>query len=896
MALFNKESAIITVDGFFVPEREFKVHRNPELLVPELPGEMVVRLRNDYEVAMAREMMSKLDVLDINGGRSGHSQFGLNVVARPGDIKIDSQRRLVFPVGLLSIRGAQQRSDVTHDTVLSTLHDLAINDSRGVRVGRLALVNTDQSLSREELIESIDRDRLLFTTDVDVEHDISDDGVVSIGLEDLHYLFCEANFDDKDAQRRAIISGKHGLVGIVEKEHGRPEKIAGREFFLGGIKLSIGPYIAIIEPETNDPKVLHLAARLLDGVRTTGIDVVRQVELFNTKLESVLSGDLKVKLRFYHASREVQDLWEDVGSTSTIVNGVSFADVLQITDHPEQLTHILKQVGPTRKDFGPHGILVGNQKLSEVRWQETPAQQRRFLTRRNERFDASDPDVCVRGKLVPRYARGVSEVIAHVGREQNEGRLCATWAFPDSGVMQDMLKAGTGVFVAHDLDMQGDAFTASAPMLGDDKLIQKIDCGPELFTEKCIRFDETIGRQFTTLYESGARLVTVQDPIKDLETGKMIQSGEQLLCNDDGVWIRQSDTQDEGDRHPRNRVYFDGTRFAEFQTLYENGARLVMVRHPIKDQTNGNDIMPGEVLVWDKHGFWVRPADQEKFDDIDTIITMYGSHVEGMDKVLEPQIERFAKRMKARFGSHLAFMHGKGPGVMLIADQVAARNDIVSIGIGIDAERFNQSPNYHPTGQADFNTNDRLIRQKHMNDRATFNVFNIGGAGTLEEIALTLCSHKLHKNLLTPLIFVDPLNSGIGKKNLYAKFKELIVDMATEKEFQLDVAEIQTGLINVQLLASGMAGFVHIVDSYDKAADIIEEFADDPVGYYQHEDRDISHEAIAESYVEAEQNMQKTHFRAPEFMNRGKILDSRNWPENAANAEESSDSNSLDDT
>ena len=34
--------------------------------------------------------------------------------------------------------------------------------------------------------------------------------------------------------------------------------------------------------------------------------------------------------------------------------------------------------------------------------------------------------------------------------------------------------------------------------------------------------------------------------------------------------------------------------------------------------------------------------------------------------------------------------------------------------------------------------------------------FLLGGAGTLGEIALSLCSQKLYKNILTPLIFVDP--------------------------------------------------------------------------------------------------------------------------------------------
>ncbi|MDA1209368.1 MAG: LOG family protein [bacterium] len=894
MAVLDKESALITNDGFFDPGDQPFIDRHPKFQVPTLAGHLRVNLRNDYEVALANQMLGP-DLLDINGGRSGHSQFGMTIVSRSGDVDIDSQRRMTIPAELISLRGAQQRSDVDHDTVLSTLLDLVTNDSRGVRVGRLALVNKDQSLNKIELLESIQRDRLLFTDSVNPDNDISDDGVVRIGLEELHFLFCEANFDDREAQRKAIISGKHGLTGIVEKQLGRPEKIEGGEFFLGGIKLSIGPYIGIIEPETNDPEVLHLAARLLDGVRTTGIDVVRQVELFNTKLASVMIGDLKVKIRFYHASCEVQDLWENVGSKPTIVNGVSFADVLQITDHPEHLMRILKQVGPTRKDFGPHGILVGNQKLSEVCWQKTPAQQKRFLTRRNERFDASDSDVCVRGKLVPRYARSVSEVIAHVGREQNEGRLHASWAFPETDVMNDMLKAGTGVFVAHDLDIQGDAYSAAAPMLGDDRLVSKIEHGPELFTDNRIRFDESTAEQFRTLHESGSRLVTVQDPIQDLETGEEIKSGEHLICNDDGVWIRQSAKQDEGDRYPRNRVYFDGTRFAEFQKLYEKGARLIMVRHPIKDQTNGNTIMPGEILQWDKHGFWVRPADQEKIDDVDTIITMYGSHVAGMDTVLDEQIERFAKRMKTRFGSSLAFMHGKGPGVMLIADQVAARNDIVSIGVGIDAERFNQSPNFHPTGQADFNTNDRLIRQKHMNDRATFNIFNIGGAGTLEEVALTLCSHKLHKNLLTPLIFVDPVGCGKGGRNLFALLKETITDMATKKQFQLGDDESSTGVLNVQLLASGMAGFIHIVDSYDSAADIIEEFADDPVAYYQHEDRDIPYDSIADSFAEATHNMQKTHFNAPEFMNAATVLLDPKWPENTVSGDEEADSESSGD-
>ncbi len=804
--------AVVTNDGFLDPETMGDVRINPGYDAPSLSGHMVIGLRSDVETALAKNLddRGELDVI----GKSGHSRVMMSIDRRTDEeVVFDSNHRVIVPVTLSSLRAVEVRRNGVRDELLSVLADMVRERRREIAVGRLALASPEDALPQAEVLDALAKDRLLLPEDADPEECIAEDGRIELPLEQLQYLFCEPNFDE-DAMRRVLRFGKHGLDGMQDMVRGLPRELRGRQAFVGGIRMSIGPYVAIIERQTNRPEVEHLAARVLDGVRTTGIDHVRQVELFNKSTDAVPTEELAVRLRLFHATREVQEFASRVVDKKTIARGVSFPDVIELDTHPELLMQLLAHTAPKRAGGKPYGCLVGANKYHEISWMDLPSFQGTHLASVNAKFAASDPKYCVFGKDIPYFARGIASVLRYVGREQTEGRLCASWGFPHPSVMARMRDEGTGVFVAHDLRAKTDAF---------DKR----------------------------------------------EGGKPIPA--------------------EAEASPVNDVYFDEQLYHDFRRLSKEGVSFYLVRHPSQDAFNEGEPTQAEVFEWHRRGLWVRPRERERLERIDTVIAMYGTHVAGStEDMLYRQITQFSLRMKRRFGSALAYIHGKGPGVMYIADNVAQNlptlaqehgefageisEDIFRIGVGIDAERFGQAPNFHPPAQADFQAKDRLTRQKLMNDIATINVFNVGGAGTLEEIAITLCSQKLLKNIPAPLIFVDPIGLGKDSRHLWQTLQELIADLAaTKKAGTGDTAK------DMQLLQRYVPQFIHVVSSYEEAASIIERFADDPAGYYL--STGIPKDQVIHAIVESGNTFRETGFPMPSWIDTQAILDDPRWPE-----------------
>lgn len=793
----SRHPAIITSDGFLDPATLSALTMNHEYGAPSLRGHMVVRFRNDYEKSIARDLVESGTVDPI--GKSGHSRIMMTIDGRRDEMPtFDAQNRIIVPITISSLRAVEVRRENVRDDLLTVLANMTRERRRDVMIGRLALTTDEQALSRDDIEKAIQSNRLLLPKG----HGINEDGVIELPLEDVVALFCESNFDE-DGMRRALRFGKHGLEGIQVMQKGRPDAIRGRQALVAGTHVSIGPYTGIIQSETTEQGVVHLAARILDGIRTTGMDVIRHLELFNKNLTAISLRDLRVLMKLYHTSKETQQVADRVINGRTMKHGVTFADVIELQQHPERLMHLMAQVSPTSGNGKPYGFLVGPGRSRELPWEALPEFQRANLPKVNAKFAASDPDYCVTGGDVPHFARELSSRLWHVGREQNEGRVCATWGFPDPETMEQMLMEGTGVFVAHDVRTSADAFSPQRP------------------------------------FPNGQR----------------------------------------------NDVYFDAHLYAQISTLHKNGARFYMARHEVEDVFTGEKLPP-EILEWDKRGFWLKLDAKERIENIDTIIAMYGSHAKGMEATLRDQMNRFSLRLKKRFGKNLAYIHGKGDGVMYIADKAARdlvkisqdypeyagiiTEDIFSIGVGIGIEKIGQNANFAPHAQVDFQAKDRLVRQMHMNDRATFNVFNIGGAGTLEEIAITLCSQKLHKNVPTPMIFVDPEGLANNGKHLWQQLHDAIVDLATMKTITKDEQRY-----DIELLQSYMAQFIHLARSYDEVADIIEEFADDPVTYYKN--TGIPRRRLILAYEQAIDTYRETGFKLPDFLSANVILNEERW-------------------
>lgn len=818
---------ITTDDGFIDPETMGDIHIDAETGAPTMTAHTIIELqKKDSELGLARDLAAA-GLLEFIG-KSGQSRVGLHARRNSEEVQI-ADRKLIVPLDLLSLRAVEVRRNGVRDELLSVFQDIVRERRRPISVGRILMAHPEDALKQGDVMDAIANHTLFLGDGVDVEKAVRDDGTVALSLEKLRFLFCEDNFDE-NAMRNVIRFGKHGIHGLQEPAQGLPDELEARQFFVGGIRISIGPFVAVIEPQATDPRVMHLAARILDGVRTSGIQSPRQVELFNMSLEDVKLLDLKVVLKLYHATREVQDMSDAIMNEHTIRHGVGFSEVVDVLGHPERIVHLMKSIAPTHKDTGANAILVGASKYREVKWQPTANFQETNLPMLSAKVCASEPEHCIFGDKIPASVQPVSSKLRYVGREQNEGHVCASWGFPEPRVMEQMLRDGNGVFIAHDLRARSDAYARSSPLLNEDRLTNAAEI---------------------------------------------------------------SHAKQTGFIPPPNDVYFDAQLFSAFQGLHAEGARFLMVRHRCEDAFDPGTELKAEVLEWDEKGFWLRPDAKEALQKIDTVISMYGSHVAGMEHVLKKQITMFGLRMKQRFGESIAFMHGKGPGVMKIADEVGEKlpelakdfenfsditTPIPTIGVGIDAERFGQSPNFHPPAQVDFRAKDRLIRQKHMNDRSTINIFNIGGAGTLEEIALTLCSQKLYKNIPSPMIFVDPAGFGENGKHLWAKLAALIEDLAARKEVDLGSAE--QGKRKIQLLQSYWANFIHIVDSYEDAADIIENFANDPVKYYL-ESAKMPKSDLARALMESVSTFQETKFPMPEWLNMDRLLSDPRWEHSA---------------
>lgn len=757
-------SAVISPDGFLdLPENPSLEH-NDEFGAPALRGHMVVQgFQHGPDLAYARQLHERNLLQAI--GKSGGSRVGIHVMARtdePSDFNLE-KGRVVVPVNVLSLRAVQMRQNGVQDDLLRVLADMATE--RDVPIGRLLLADPKDALSHDQVMEAIRNHQLALSPLLNAAECVDEQGCISLPLENLHFAFCEANFRTEQ-MRRVIRYGKHGLGDLQAMERGVPQDIEEKGFFVGGIRLSIGPFIAVIDEATNTPGVVHLAARVLDGIRTTGLDVVRQVELFNKLYDAVTTEGLRIRIRLHHANRDMQKFAKNVISPRTIVHGVSLSDVINIAGRPELIHRMMSGISPSVADGNPAGYFIGPGRAHKVKWVDHPRRdfQNSQLAITAPKFAAGDADYCVTGHEMPQPAEDLAKRLGYVGGDQNHSKMYIARGFPSTDTMHDMLQSGIGVFVGSTIRQTDDIFVASPKVEG---------------------------------------------------------------------------------AAPNNAIFFTDREFAAFQNLHRDGAHFLLARDACPDAFAEMKTLPACVLEWHQRGMWVHPEHKERLEKVDTLIAMYGSHTKGMDAVLRSQITRFELRMKRLFGEHLAFIHGKGPGVMHIADTVARHlpelakehegfEDItegaVSIGVGIDLEQQNQALNHHPHAQIDFGSQHRLVRQKHMNDRAVFNIFNLGGAGTLEEVALTLCSQKLYKNILTPMMFVDPAGVSNGGGNFWLKLQEFIRDMATNKQITLD--EGAEGTANIQLLQAHMPNFIHVVDSYDAAADILERFVADPVAYY----------------------------------------------------------------
>ena len=737
----------LTSDGVFCNAEEVSGRA-----LPTLRGTLVVRLKPD-ELEQFRNRLNGVGVV----GKSGLCQAGVEVLG----------------YGTPDLEGPELRvgAEVTgcmgsvHKRILNVIQDRS--KTHPLALGRTLLL-PKKSLSEGEVRDAINGNQLLLPEGATIE----EDGVITLPLSKIHYLLALDNLEAEESILRFLRMGKHGLGAIRDINPKRkPSHLAPNGFYLGATHISLGAFDAVIEPEQEvsgqvQPHLRHLSARVLDGVRTTGLHVPRQVELLNIGDTTVSLRDTRIRLRLFHSGIDTQKAAQRLITPKTLRDGVSFHDVTGLLLRDRVFLDLFDQVGRRKSHKKPAGLILSRGRSEKFDWR--PTRRLQFAHFKEGAKGLMGGSQGFNGGANSDVVHDVAKSLSFIGGAQEAGTMFVAHGFPDLTTAQALFESGVGSFTAQHL-------------------------------------------RWGSRGSRGSRGKGYHD------------------------------------------IYFDESLYNGMRVMEAAGA----IFHMVVPECKAQDI-EAHVRQFYK-GLWIRPKDKERLDKVRCSIAMYGSAVDAVDPIVGEQLPGFMRRMKHLFGEELAIIHGKGPGVMLAADKAAEDEEIVRIGVGISVEELNQAPNFKPDAMVDFGDRDRLTRQKFMDDLATFKIFNIGGAGTLEEAAITLCSQKLGKNIPTPIIFVDPLGLGENEEPLFMQLKRQIETLVTEKKVTKGKAQA-----TFRLLAAHNAGFIHMVQSYDEAADIIQDFARDPIAYY--EKIGLPYNALKRAYENGVEHLAGMGFQAPRFL------------------------------
>ncbi|MBK1878861.1 LOG family protein [Pelagicoccus mobilis] len=167
------------------------------------------------------------------------------------------------------------------------------------------------------------------------------------------------------------------------------------------------------------------------------------------------------------------------------------------------------------------------------------------------------------------------------------------------------------------------------------------------------------------------------------------------------------------------------------------------------------------------HGYFIREEEVDRFLAC-TILAFYGSALE-MDAEEERKISELVVRMTDFFGNNVGILTGGGEGVMGLANDVARKRGCLTGAAFLELEA--QPPKVGVNFFNTFQETNRHNRQKWF-QVADFCIFNLGGAGTMEEIGIELCNMKLGIRPRVPYVFYhDEFWS-----NLENQFQQLVAD------------------------------------------------------------------------------------------------------------------------
>lgn len=727
-----KRPPLLTEDGYLILDKAAEPTIDATFGVPKLAGIMRLEDTSDTlrgvlsDLASEGQLRQRCYLI----GRSGHSQIGLDVDFGDGGPQIDTcRRRIDIPVQLASL------NPHIPDVLFSEIKAIA-DSNRRLTIGRL-FIPMEAPLSRQEIEDAQDKHHLLLP----LKASVSDEGVVTIPLENTRYLLSTTLLTAGQNGQLVLSQSKEGLSLIQYPSRcGLPQMLESGDFLCGAIRISLGPYNALIERELSEAGVFHLAARLLDAVRTSGINVPRQVEIYNGSDRAVATDNLLLRLRLFPTDQLTAKIAERLltpcRAEKIMQQGVDFADATNVFDR-EICDALFDNISTDPTERGNYGRILTRSKCIDIQremleneWHEN-AQNRTIY----EVIRGTITSGVHRGPQISPDLRGFVESLELVGGAQNLHKVFVAHEFPVTDTLRVLKRNNLGVFI-----------------------------------------------------------------------GRSIRSQE-TSTNGDCCLPGLSST----------NIYFGQTTYETFCDLSSReGARFYMIFG------EGDERHVREF----HRGFWMTRLGKEKIADVHTMIAMFGSHVEGTDEVLTEQIHHFFRQLSLvpQIGGSFAVCHGSGPGVMRIADDAAADQGILRVGIGIDSEKIGQRANLSPPVMLNFNNSARHMRQNILDRTSLFKIYNIGGMGTFEELLIAITNLKLFESLPAPHIFVDPFGLGENGAHLWQSTLDQLKTASSPKII---------GSHTVRLAPAWVANFCHVVRDYDGVLEVIADFARDPASYWE---------------------------------------------------------------
>ena len=435
---------LITPDGQLTDVSD--IHFVPQQSAPSLTATMRFEGAGDKFRGLMRDIASRmvsekksLEHFCQISGRSGHSRIGLDVAFTDEPPRISDRDKTVHLGVIVS---------ALNPDLGAALSDLQVLVEKGpVDIGRL-FIPLAPPLTKNEVEKAIRAGHILLPP----SHTISADGIIELPLENYRFIMSQKLLGIPKNFAEMVVRGKHGLSMFQHPSpSGLPARMEGYEFLVSAIHISLGPYCAFIQRELNKPQICHLASRLLDGIRTTGMNVPRHVELFNTGKTAVNTKDLRVRLKIYPAGEQVQQiatkLFTNQKQTKAMLErGVDVTELTSLFD-PKICATLFDEISSSPELGGAYGRLIMPGKLVTIPWEQEdqhwiPEFQWRLLY---EAIRGSTATLVQSGNEIQKRFEAITENLSYVGGEQKLSKIFLADSLPPTDTLRVLKRNGFGV-------------------------------------------------------------------------------------------------------------------------------------------------------------------------------------------------------------------------------------------------------------------------------------------------------------------------------------------------------------------------------------------------------------------------------------------------------------------